>query len=180
MNLEDTLNTVIDKKSKAQDQSYNTIQQLIEKSQALRDASDERKKQGSPVERKMHNLTVNNKGLMANSIGFPEPIKISSKVQAEQKFVDHGATLTKEQRRQKANMPKNRGPLSIDPGSLSQYNSQQQSDIFKKFKLACLAFKPSRVVYRNIDFSREQLRIFRKFLFGQCSKIIHMKEPFAA
>jgi hypothetical protein len=44
--------------------------------------------------------------------------------------------------------------------------------------MACLQFKPSRVVYRNIDFSRGQLRIFRKFLLGQCSKIIHLKEPF--
>ena len=44
--------------------------------------------------------------------------------------------------------------------------------------MACLQFKPSRVVYRNIEFSREQILIFRKFLLGQCSKIVHLRDPF--
>jgi hypothetical protein len=44
--------------------------------------------------------------------------------------------------------------------------------------MACLAYRPSPVVFRNIEFKRDQLRIFRKFLIGQCVKIIHSKEPF--
>lgn len=54
----------------------------------------------------------------------------------------------------------------------------QQADIIRGFKMACMSFKPSRVAFRNIDFSREQLRVFRKFLLGQCSKIVHLKDPF--
>lgn len=44
--------------------------------------------------------------------------------------------------------------------------------------MACLAYAPSPVVFRNIEFTRGQLSIFRKFLMGQCSKIVLMKEPF--
>lgn len=62
MNAEETLETLVDRKKKAQESQFNTVQQLIEKSQALREASDERKAtQGSPVERKMHYLTAGNK-----------------------------------------------------------------------------------------------------------------------
>ena len=34
------------------------------------------------------------------------------------------------------------------------------------------------MVFRNIEFSRSQLLVFRKFLLGQSSKIVHLKEPF--
>ena len=44
--------------------------------------------------------------------------------------------------------------------------------------MACLAYDPSNVIYRNVEFKREQLRIFRKFLIGQCIKIVHTKNPF--
>lgn len=50
----------------------------------------------------------------------------------------------------------------------------------RHFKLACLSYTPSPVVYRNIEFSREQILIFRKFLLGQCSKIVHLRDPFRA
>lgn len=46
--------------------------------------------------------------------------------------------------------------------------------------MACLSYSPSPVVYRNIEFSREQILIFRKFLMGQCSKIVHLRDPFKA
>ena len=54
----------------------------------------------------------------------------------------------------------------------------KQSDVIKQFKIACLAYAPSPVVFRNISFSRQQLSVFRKFLMGQCCKIIHSKPPF--
>lgn len=44
--------------------------------------------------------------------------------------------------------------------------------------MACLAYAPSSVVFRNIEFTRGQILVFRKFLMGQCSKIIHSKEPY--
>jgi hypothetical protein len=50
--------------------------------------------------------------------------------------------------------------------------------MIKQFKIACLAYNPSQVVFRNIEFTRSQLNIFRKFLIGQCSKIISTKQPF--
>jgi hypothetical protein len=50
--------------------------------------------------------------------------------------------------------------------------------VIKQFKIACLAYAPSPVVFRNLEFSRQQILIFRKFLMGQCSKIVHLKEPF--
>ena len=48
----------------------------------------------------------------------------------------------------------------------------------KKFKLACLAYAPNPLVFRNIEFDRDQLRLFRKFILGKCSKVILNKEPF--
>jgi hypothetical protein len=53
-----------------------------------------------------------------------------------------------------------------------------QQDIIKQFKIACLAYAPSPVIFRNTEFTRQQILIFRKFLMGQCSKIIHLKEPY--
>lgn len=78
----------------------------------------------------------------------------------------------------KAKQPKNKGIISMDNSVLGA-EPTQQADIMRGFKMATLQFKPSRLIYRNIDFSREQLRIFRKFLLGQCSKIVHLKEPFS-
>lgn len=67
-------------------------------------------------------------------------------------------------------------PLEIDTKCISCSNVQ--SDIVKQFKIACLAYTPGSVVYRNTEFNREQLMVFRKFLIGQCSKVVHYKEPF--
>lgn len=50
-------------------------------------------------------------------------------------------------------MPKNRGILSIDPMCLSC--SANQTDVMKHFKIACLSYKPSSVVFRNIEFKRD-------------------------
>ena len=44
--------------------------------------------------------------------------------------------------------------------------------------MACLQYTPAPITYRNIEFNRKQFLIFRKFLMGQCCKIIHSKEPF--
>lgn len=73
-------------------------------------------------------------------------------------------------------LPKHRGLLAIDPVCLSC--STTQSEIIQKFKIACLAYQPSSVIFRNVEFTRSQLLVFRKFLMGQCSKIVHLKEPF--
>ena len=75
-----------------------------------------------------------------------------------------------------ANGGKFKNTLALDPVCLSC--TQMQSDIIKQFKIACLAYQPSPVVFRNIEFSRAQLLVFRKFLLGQSSKIVHLKEPF--
>lgn len=66
--------------------------------------------------------------------------------------------------------------VSLDPICLSCTN--MQSDIIKQFKVACLAYASTPVVFRNIEFTRQQILVFRKFLLGQCSKIVLMKEPF--
>jgi len=41
-----------------------------------------------------------------------------------------------------------------------------QSEIIKQFKVACLAYSPSNVVFRNVEFSRKHIIVFRKFLMG--------------
>lgn len=53
-----------------------------------------------------------------------------------------------------------------------------RADIIKHFKMACIAYAPSSVIFRNIEFKRAQILVFRKFLMGQCSKIVHLKEPY--
>ena len=53
-----------------------------------------------------------------------------------------------------------------------------QQDLIKQFKIACLAYSPTPVIFRNIEFTRAQILVFRKFLLGQCSKIFHLKEPY--
>lgn len=84
--------------------------------------------------------------------------------------------LSARQKKQSERQPKKRGTLALDPTCLSC--TKMQSDIIKKFKIACLAYAPSSIVFRNIEFKREQLMVFRKFLMGQCSKIVHLKEPY--
>lgn len=66
--------------------------------------------------------------------------------------------------------------MALDPVCLSC--TKMQSDIIKKFKIACLAYAPSSVVYRNFEFTRSQILVFRKFLLGQCAKVVHLKEPY--
>lgn len=75
-----------------------------------------------------------------------------------------------------ANGGKFKNTLALDPVCLSC--TQMQSDIIKQFKIACLAYAPSPVAFRNVQFQRHQLLTFRKFLMGQCSKIVHLKEPY--
>lgn len=92
------------------------------------------------------------------------------------KFVDEGIHVSKKMKELADGQPKPRGLLAIDPICLSC--SKNQGEIISKFKMACLSYAPSSVIHRNIEFSREQLLVFRKFLMGQCSKIIHLKEPY--
>lgn len=71
---------------------------------------------------------------------------------------------------------KSRGLMTLDPTCLSC--TKMRADIIKHFKMACIAYAPSTVVFRNIEFKRSQILVFRKFLMGQCSKIVHLKEPY--
>jgi hypothetical protein len=50
----------------------------------------------------------------------------------------------------------------IDPKCLSC--SGQASSLLQTFKLACIAYAPNAVSYRNIDFKRTKLLAMRKFL----------------
>mmetsp|Transcript_40952 Transcript_40952/g.30133 ORF Transcript_40952/g.30133 Transcript_40952/m.30133 type:complete len:84 (+) Transcript_40952:137-388(+) len=63
--------------------------------------------------------------------------------------------------------------LALDSKCLSC--SGQSSGLISTFKMACLAYAPSNVIYRNMEFSRKQVAQFRKFILGQCSKIILSK-----
>ena len=42
----------------------------------------------------------------------------------------------------------------------------------KLFKIACLAYTPSKVNYRNQSFTKQQLLAIRKFLVGQAAQLI--------
>ena len=42
----------------------------------------------------------------------------------------------------------------------------------KLFKIACLAYQPSKVVYRKQTFTKQQLLAVRKFLIGQTAQLI--------
>eukprot|EP00347_Sterkiella_histriomuscorum_P022302 403330961 len=66
--------------------------------------------------------------------------------------------------------------LQLDPKCLSC--SGQGSTLISTFKMACLAYAPTTVIYRNIEFTRPQLSFFRKFLLGQCNKIVITSQPF--
>ena len=92
------------------------------------------------------------------------------------RFQDDGIDLTPRAKQLKELGPRDKAVLSLDPVCLS--HTKMQPDIIKQFKIACLAYQPSPVVFRNIEFSRAQLLVFRKFLLGQSSKIVHLKEPF--
>lgn len=110
---------------------------------------------------------------------FPEAVgtaKLGQSVHMQIKLQDDGADLTPRTKQLKELGPRDKPVLSLDPVCLS--HTKMQPDIIKQFKIACLAYQPSPVVFRNIEFSRSQLIIFRKFLLGQSSKIVHLKEPF--
>lgn len=92
------------------------------------------------------------------------------------RFQDEGAILSPKQQKKADSRPKGKAVLGIDPACISC--NKHQSDIIKQFKTACLAYSPTPVIFRNIEFSRKQLLVFRKFLLGQCSKIVHLKEPY--
>ena len=47
--------------------------------------------------------------------------------------------------------------------------SQDITHLQKLFKIACIAYKPTNVAYRNQEFNREQLHLIRKFLVGQAA-----------
>ena len=53
----------------------------------------------------------------------------------------------------KKNGPKPKPVISLDPICLSCTN--MQSDVIKQFKIACLAYAPSPVIFRNLEFSRQ-------------------------
>jgi hypothetical protein len=82
-----------------------------------------------------------------------------------------GLKLPEDKLKIRRELPKPKGPLTLDPVCLS-CSGGIKGDLIKQFKIACLAYAPGRLVYRNIDFSRDQLRVFRKFLLGQSSKIV--------
>ena len=117
---------------------------------------------------------------------FPEPIGTTTSktrgsvhmasTSAAVRFQDDGIDLTPRARQLKEHGPRDKAVLNLDPVCLS--HTKMQPDIIKQFKIACLAYQPSPVVFRNIEFSRAQLLVFRKFLLGQSSKIVHLKEPF--
>lgn len=64
----------------------------------------------------------------------------------------------------KATMPPIKPTLSINPTCFSCSNAQ--GDLLRNFKMACLVYAPSPVAYRNIEFNRKQMLLFRKFLMG--------------
>ena len=118
---------------------------------------------------------------------FPEPIgtappktrgstQMPSTAAAAVRFQDDGIDLTPRAKQLKELGPRDKAVLSLDPVCLS--HTKMQPDIIKQFKIECLAYQPSPVVFRNIEFSQAQLLVFRKFLLGQSSKIVHLKEPF--
>ena len=92
------------------------------------------------------------------------------------RFKDDGLELSPRVKELKENGPKCKPVLQMDPACVGC--TQMQADVIKHFKMACLAYTPSPVAFRNLEFSRSQLLIFRKFLMGQCSKVVHLKEPF--
>jgi hypothetical protein len=77
---------------------------------------------------------------------------------------DLGMTLPQQLYDLKATMPPPKATLSVEPTCFSCSNVQ--GDVLRNFKLACLAYTPSPVVYRNIEFNRKQMLLFRKFLMG--------------
>ena len=68
-------------------------------------------------------------------------------------FQDEGIKLTERQKKKALRLPQKRGLMTIDPVCLSC--NHMQSDIIKKFKIACLAYAPSSVVFRNAEFTRQ-------------------------
>lgn len=110
---------------------------------------------------------------------FPEMVgteKEKGKKKFSIKFQDDGAGLSEYHQAIKDGKTAQAGTIKLDPLCISCNNVQ--NDIIKQFKIACLAYAPSPVIFRNMEFSRSQIIVFRKFLMGQCSKIIHLKEPF--
>lgn len=67
--------------------------------------------------------------------------------------------------------------IHMDPKCMS-CSGQLAGGLLSCFKLACLAYSPSNIVFRNIDFSRRQLMMFRKFILGQCNKLLLTSVPF--
>ena len=58
-------------------------------------------------------------------------------------------------------------PVKFDQRCLNCSEDQQQ--LAKLFKIACLAYHPNTVTYRRQDFAREQLFTMRKYLVGQAA-----------
>lgn len=95
---------------------------------------------------------------------------------SEHSFQDEGDQIQESIVEEKKHFRKTQAEITLDPTCISC--NKTQGDVIKKFKIACLSYKPSTVVYRNIEFGRNQLLIFRKFLMGQCCKIIQVREPY--
>lgn len=60
------------------------------------------------------------------------------------------------------NQQKKKKVAQVDPRCLSC--SGQVSSMLQTFKIACIAYAPSDVHYRNIEFPRKKLLAMRKFL----------------
>jgi hypothetical protein len=68
------------------------------------------------------------------------------------------------------------GPVTLDANCLSC--TGQPSHLMQLFKLACLSYNPSRVVYRKHTLTRAQLMQMRKTLIEKCEEVINTQKVF--
>jgi len=126
-----------------------------------------------------HHLSSRFSQVRGGKYEFPQPVgsrPLKKTAEHGVKFLDNGSDISPIAKQLKEHGPRPKKTIELDPVCLSC--TAMQSDIIKRFKIACLAYAPSPVVFRNIQFSRSQILVFRKFLMGQCSKIAHLKEPY--
>lgn len=84
---------------------------------------------------------------------FPEPPGSKRAHGRKRSLVDDdGMGLSPRRQQLRDRQPKKRGMLAVDPVCLSC--TKHQADIIKSFKIACLAYAPSNVIFRNIEFTR--------------------------
>jgi len=64
-----------------------------------------------------------------------------------------------------------KGYINVDPNCVGCSNKNNDV-IMKHFKTACLGYAPNPVVFRNKEFERQQLLAFRKYILGECCKVV--------